>query len=185
MKFILFHILACVAIAAVAAEPPPPDKGKKLYQKRCWFLSREVAWPQPDTLADVKKAIEIERERFKLEQEKVAAKNMVQQREEGNQYFSWGLLLLFLGLTATFALKQYGLQMVGIGLFSIGLAVAAKGLVQLKMAEHWEASTGGLIVFVIFGVVAFIFKESGIDDWAMKWWKNRKAKKEATADVVT
>lgn len=62
-------------------------------------------------------------------------------------------------------------------MFIAGIGAASKGIVQMKMAEHYTVSTTAIAIAVLFGLLAFGLKELDVIAWSKGKLKERKDKK--------
>lgn len=162
MKIILFLFLIALPLAA---EPIlyenivpgiPTGPGKRL--GGIW--SRYDKEP-PLTPAQIKALADAESYRIQLEtQRKLAAK--------GQKYLSIGISLLLAGALATFILKSYSLQGIGIAIFIGGIYATSKGIIHIKLAENWKVYSTALLVLAVFGTAAIMLRKSGLQLWKKK-----------------
>ena len=190
IPIVLMVLVGCSSTDGDSSRFPEASPSDKLFRLEsngvlgCFKDYSPVRLPDPKTPEEMAEILGIEDERLELEDRREIAK-------DGRDKIVFWLPFIFLSIAATFFLKSYGLQFVGVGGFAVSLSFFISGVIEVKMAEKWAVSTWticglGLGGVVLFALGAFMLKDKGLgspgilgkwlDEKTSKWKKKNGSK---------
>lgn len=112
------------------------------------------------TFEEMKEALRKEGIRIEIDARRKVA-------EDGRKKLMFWLPFIFLSIAATFFLKSYGLQIIGVVGFAVASSFFISGIIEVKLAENWAVGTWvvtglGIVGVIAFAASAFILKDKGL-----------------------